>query len=256
MDSPEPRISGRADAASSGAGTVSQVPPRSSAHEVRHLSLTPWQLLLPLFAFEGFLLAMHAFVHTAPAPWDNLQIWFDLGAEGTVPAWFSSGQFLLVGLALLAAAALRRGVSPSEMRLLLVAGLGFIFLSADEAAMIHERITRYFRTYEALPRFAGNRGVWVFVYGAIGLVLFAVFIRSIAGFVRRLPRQSLLMASGFTIIVLGAVGLEVLYFYDLWTGPAQTAAEESLEMVGASLILTGAVATVFDKATLVHWRQS
>jgi len=142
MDSPEPRISGLADAASSGAGTVSQVPSRSSAHEVRHLSLTPWQLLLPLFAFEGFLLAMHAFVHTAPAPWDNLQIWFDLGAEGTVPAWFSSGQFLLVGLALLAAAALRRGVSPSEMRLLLVAGLGFIFLSADEAAMIHERITR------------------------------------------------------------------------------------------------------------------
>jgi len=221
---------------------------------VRRLTLSPWHLLLPLLAFEGLLLAMHAFVHTAPPPWDKLQIWFDLGAEGTVPAWFSSGQLLLVALALLAAA-FRREILPSEMRLLLVAGLGFLFLSADEAAMIHERVTQYLRSYEALPRFAGNRGVWVFVYGAIGLALFVVFIRSIAAFIRRLPRQALLMASGFATILLGAVGLEVLYFYDLWTGPTQTGAEELLEMVGASLILTGAVATVFDKATLVHWRE-
>lgn len=85
-----------------------------------------------------------------------------------------------------------------------------------------------------MPRFEGEHGVWVFVYGAIGLVLLVAFARPILAMLRERHTVALLIGGGFATLVAGGVAVEIAYDYGLLTGPLQTLAEETLEMIGES----------------------
>ncbi len=171
---------------------------------------------------------------------------FDLNAESTFPAWYTSSQLLLAGvLYLLAANHSRLGTNIASWRLLLLFGLLLVFLSADEAAQIHERVTSVLRPFESLPRFSGGHGMWIPVYLSGGVLLLLLTGRFWKELWRYERRGTGLCALGAVLFLAGAVGLEALSYGDLreeayrYLYLLEIAAEEGLEMFGATAILLG-----------------
>lgn len=193
-----------------------------------------------LLAIDFFLVIMHFVATTAPPPFDALTVWFDLDGESTIAAWFASSQLLISGL-LLYVAGTYGGEARSQSLLYIVVGLGFVFLSADEAAGIHEKITTFTVKHASVPRFEGDHGVWIFVYATVGAVLMVAMRRSLyaAWLYQRTPAS--LVALGFAIMVAGAVFIEILGYHGLMTDNFQVVTEELLEMLGGSLIVCGAL---------------
>lgn len=207
------------------------------------------RLFLVLLGVEVALVCLYGLT-VATQSW-LLSQWFDLDAEMSVASWFSASQLLVIGLlALVAAPFSRRPRWPSPL-FCTVVGLGFIFLSMDEAAMVHERITDVGRSHAWVPRFDDRHGTWIFAYGLVGLGLLAAFRRDILTVLRHHRRVALLMGGGFAVLVAGAVGVEVMGYYGLIASPPlQVAMEEFLEMFGATLILLGAVEFLNRTVTL------
>lgn len=201
----------------------------------------PRAILTYLLCFNVFLTLMFP-ISIASGSW-NLQQWFDLDGEISVPTWHSSSQLLVSGLFILAAIKFRcKEVSPKRGFYLLV-GLGLVFLSADEASMIHERLTPLSEKYASfVPLFRGNNGAWITIYAVVLLVIIASQAKNII-LMSRSYRESLLVFSlGLAILVTGAVLIEITMYYSLFSsGIMQVALEEFLEMTGGSIILVSAV---------------
>ena len=129
----------------------------------------------------------------------------------------------------------------------MLTGAGFVFLSADEAAAIHEKITAMGKALGYQHLSVGGHGTWIPLYLGVGLI-FAVATRRIWMSVWDEHRSAArLLLAGCVAFLLGAVVVEALSygalrspdlraFYSL-----QVAAEEALELVGVTLILTGSV---------------
>lgn len=136
---------------------------------------------------------------------------------------------------------------PAAKTFFLLVSAGFAFLSLDEAAGIHESITRSFRDIESLPRFSGDHGIWIPLYlGAGGL-----FAAATARYWLRLWRIErpgmMLFGAGVLLFLCGGVVIEAASYEELrglvnrdtylWT----VALEEFLEMCGASFMVAAAL---------------
>ena len=178
-------------------------------------------------------------------PWGPFRVWVDLNGDLSLPAWFSAMQLFTVGALWGMAAYVNRHREQVSSAFLAAVGMGFVFLSADEGSMIHERITLAAKMLGADALLIRDHGAWISIYGtaAVG----ALFLSG--GHLRRLwghnARSVLLGGLGAAVYVGGAVGVEVLGYLFLGDGAAprlasgQVLVEESLEMVGVSLILYG-----------------
>lgn len=160
---------------------------------------------------------------------------FDLNAEGAVPSWFSSLLLATSGVIVLAIATLKLQVRDRYRLHWLLIGLMFVYLSADEAAEIHEMWRHYLMPYTNWTR--------VFFYrSAVPNIIIATVVGLfLLPFAQALGRgtQIRLVASA-ALYVAGAIGVEML-------GGAQhealgtenlryqflVALEETLEMSGA-----------------------
>ena len=222
-------------------------PRRSSQRTISFALGIAVRITAILICADAILLLMHFVSLAAPPPFHHLRVWFDLDQEHTIASWFASSQLLGAAILFLFAAWWRR-FDRLERLLYAAAGSGFLFLSADEAAMIHERITEFTVRYDVVPRFRGGRGVWIFVYGAIGLGALLVFSRPLYAFLQRRRTAALLTAGGFATLVLGAVGIEAVGYYDVLKGPVQIAVEEGLELIGGSIIVCGAIVLALSVA--------
>ena len=204
------------------------------------------RLLLVLILFEIFLTLMFAIdgQFKISRPFHRL---FDLDGEATIPSWFSSMQLFLIGIVFLFSKQWPQKHQIVASGWLFFAGLGFMFLSADEAAVIHEKITRALKHIEWMPRFKGNHGIWIPVYLSVATVFAIMARRTIYSVFRVYPRQTKIMFSGMVIFLMGAVGLEILsYWYFRGTqypvlSQIEVGLEELFEMVGASIILYGSI---------------
>lgn len=160
---------------------------------------------------------------------------FDLNAEGAVPSWFSSLLLAASGVTVLAIATLKQQVRDRYRLHWLLIGLMFVYLSADEAAEIHEMWRHYLMPY------TNWTGVFFYRSTVPNVILATVVGLLLLPFARALGRgtQIRLLASA-ALYVAGAIGVEMLggahhealgmenLRYQLLV-----AAEETLEMFGA-----------------------
>ncbi len=204
----------------------------------RHLSL----LIAVEFAFVLIFLADK----WAGTPFWVIHRFFDLDAESNIPAWFASIQLFLIGIVLwMSAGHSQEGARPSPW-FLYMAACGFIFLSADEAASIHETITLVLQSKEIFPRFSGGHGIWIPIYAAVGAFFLLLTRRQLVSLWRDYRQAAGIGLAGMIVLLAGAVGLEICSYEFLRDGshPAfydlEVAMEEFLEMCGGSLMLYGA----------------
>jgi hypothetical protein len=172
---------------------------------------------------------------------------FDLDGESNLPAWFSSMQLLLISQVIFLKAYQQDiAIEPSRWFWLL-GSVGFMFLSADDAAQIHETLGRVLAHVVWLPRFKMGHGVWIFIYVFIGMIVLALTAREFSAMWNRYRRATVLMVAGVALAIAGGVILEIVSYQYLRSGSTpqlyvlEVAFEEFFEMLGASITLYGAI---------------
>lgn len=172
---------------------------------------------------------------------------FNLDREGNIPTFFSAVTLLFCGL-LLALIALnwRRRQAGMHRYWTGLAGV-FIFLSVDEAAALHERLTSPLRL--ALNTSGVLYYAWLIPYGILLLPIALVYVR----FLRWLPaRIRWLIVLAGCMYVAGAIGGELVggYWDELYgeeniTYGLLAMGEEVLEMTGV-LVFTYALMSYIE----------
>ncbi len=166
----------------------------------------------------------------------GLRRFFDLGAEANLPTFFAALLLLLVAALLVVVALGETQRQGRDRRHWWGLAIGLLFLSFDEAAMIHDGLvgpvlTQWFGRGDGVLYFN-----WYKLYLPAAVLLALVYVP----FLQRLPRRTalrFLVAAG--VFVGGAVGFEMLEAY--LTSHQLTGInlvrlfEESAEMLGAVL---------------------
>jgi hypothetical protein len=181
--------------------------------------------------------------------WTGLYRFFYLDKELTIPTYFSALQ-LLAAAVMLGLIARHQALigSPWRWHFLLLA-VGFVILSVDETASIHETVLGWLgsRLGRIVPGYTFS--TWL----GPAIIIVAVVGLSYLRFLLALPRRfaALVVASG-AIFLAGAVGAEWValdMFEERWSYQIEVIVEEGLEMVGIALFLY-ALLTYFAQARI------
>lgn len=165
----------------------------------------------------------------------------DLGGEKSLPTWFSVVQLFAVGALLFLAAMNNRQKEYLSNFALIVAGLAFTSLSADESAQLHEKLDRHLALSEMF--FAGEYGAWIIAYAVLGTLGVALGGKHLILLWRHFRSVAVVGLAGAVTYVVGAVGFEIASFPfrnskdTLTLNLAAVTFEEFLEMAGVSIIL-------------------
>lgn len=170
----------------------------------------------------------------------NLDELFSVDNENNIPTYFSSLLFLIASLVTFAIAKLKRGQANSYHIHWMILATGFLYMSIDESAILHEKlITLTNRLFSIRSDFLEYS--WV-IPGILIVLLLAIYYFP---FIRHLPRRTmwLMVMSGF-IFVIGAIGFEMLgsYAYNHFTLNSReytviVTIEEFFEMTGLILFI-------------------
>ena len=166
----------------------------------------------------------------------------DLDGEANLPTWYSSEKLFL--LALLLGLFAVRAPGRARSRLLLLPAVLTLVLSMDEVASIHEWVG--FRSDALLA--GGERvgtllpvtGIWMFLLGPLLLLVTAVAYRAMSPWLAASPAAKRLYLAGFSVMILGAMGVELaanVVTPGTWAATLQIAVEELGELVGISTLL-------------------
>jgi len=174
---------------------------------------------------------------------------FDLDSEGNIPAWFSSSQLFCVAIAYWSCALRKRKHGRPSRVFFALAGLAAVYVSSDETAQIHERVTALIgkRYVDWLPLFASNNFLWVMLVVALLMVVCQLLAGDLLLLWNNHRRVTLIAAIGITVGLSGGMGVETLGYKllqghtdSLWY-KIEVTVEEFMEMFGASLILLSAL---------------
>jgi len=164
---------------------------------------------------------------------------FSLAEEANIPTWYSAMLLAACALCLAAIAMSQSPDRPNYRRHWLILALIFVYMSMDEAAVIHEMTIRPIR--EAF----GLGGALYYAWTLPAALLMALFLASYLGFLRHLPagsRNRFILAG--LVYVGGAFGTEFIVSYwwdthgDDFTNGMLNVIQESMEIAGASLFLS------------------
>jgi len=216
----------------------------AAARSLVELSIAPERVLSWLLAVIAMLLLAATLGAIAHLEFERSTIWglrqlFHVGHENNVPTYFSSVQLLAAAI-LLGLIACREAQIRSPWRWHFgVLAVGFVALSVDEMASIHELLAR-------LGLFLMG-DFFYFTWLAPALVIVALVALSYIGLLRALPRQfQVLFATSGAVFVAGAVGVESigseiardqLDTEASWAYQLVMIVEEGLEMAGIALFI-------------------
>jgi hypothetical protein len=177
---------------------------------------------------------------------------FDLDGEANIPAWFSSAQLLAIALTLWTANRARLArQAPSPWFINLIAA-GFLLLSLDETAQVHETITGIIGSRYAdwvPPLFSHHKAFAVLtMVGLFGIL--KLFYKDARAAWRWSRRECTICLLGVSFMLLGGSLLEAIGYLYLQKGTLgyqiEVSGEEFFEMFGATLILRAALAFAGD----------
>lgn len=172
---------------------------------------------------------------------------FDLDQESNAPAWWSSFQLSLTGLLLAGFAWHMFDRRDKRSWMLIGAPLMFLFLSLDEAAMIHESLGR---KLDALVDLTNRRasllqetGVWMLFCGPLLVAAIAMMGWAAAKYFRGRKRIATMFITGFALLVGASTGVELLSnFVGQGIGyTVETLIEETGELLGETVLLWAAL---------------
>jgi hypothetical protein len=175
--------------------------------------------------------------------WAKYSMLVALDAELSLPAWFSAMLMAAAAALCFVASRFAQARDPANRRGWLALSLIFVYLSFDEAASIHERVS-----WEVQAAF-NLRGVFYFAWVLVAAPLIVLLVVLLHRFLLRLPSPvGLRVFLAGVVFVVGALGCEMIasalvergvggFWY--WT---EVIAEEGLEMAGLVLF----VAAILD----------
>ncbi len=204
------------------------------------------KLIRLLFRATGILVIIHLINLVTGGPSWQIERLFALGEEANVPTWFSS---LLWFLNFFVAYRCSRLESNLGRYLWFSIAALFLSFSIDETAMIHENIfavmNRYFplgiRSF-ILEHFKASN--WPIIASPFLVVTVIWLILTFRKLLKGSKDATNLLLVGFITVIFGGWALEmatnVLNHNNLqWIWEIENVFEESLEMVGAIIILSG-----------------
>ncbi len=202
-----------------------------------------WSIALLSVAYLGTQIILHVFDRELGGEHGLVQL-FDLRLEKNLPTAYSSLLLALAALVVFFVAVRVRSRTDAEYRHWGVLALVMLFLSFDEAAMLHERwsflIREYYRPTGIL------HDAWLIPY----LVLLVVFAIYFWPFVWKLPsdtRNRFILAGA--VFIGGAVGMEFVEgYYESYHGTwvdsryaFMAGVEEISEMIGMTMFIDAAL---------------
>jgi len=111
----------------------------------------------------------------------------------------------------------------------------------DEGSSIHEKLTLVFHNNPLVPYFDGVHGIWIVVYGCIGIITLLILRKDIFAVCKYFRKEALIFLYGMIIFLAGTAGAETItFFYIDKSNPfvytIEVILEEFLEMAGASIL--------------------
>ncbi len=205
-------------------------------------SKTALKLLFILIGIEVLFCSIFLIDFLLDHPSWRIHELFDLDNEANIPTWFSTLQLALTGLFTLCIGFNQNYAKPPSKASIITLGIGFLYLSMDEAASIHEKITLIFHNNPWVPYFDGVHGIWIVVYGCTAILLSLIFHRDIFRFFKYFPKIAIIFLLAMLTYLAGAGGAETItYFYIDRNNPFayifEVITEEFLEMLGVSILL-------------------
>jgi len=167
---------------------------------------------------------------------------FYLGFESNFPTWFSS-MLLAVAAALAYAISVSAADSTEGRRIWQVVSLGFLTMSCDEVAMIHEHLGNTLNKYVFHVE-GVNRTAWVVLVGPLALFVLVYIVLKVRKHLAGAVRAKRLLFSGMLVYVLGAFFLEATLLLFHYEGHEvlnciECIFEELFEMLGILLVIKG-----------------
>ena len=209
------------------------------------------RLLRALVAIELLLVALYWLDILCGEP-PLLNPLFDLDGEGNIPAWFSSAQLLLIALTLWTANRFRRREPLPPRRFVNLLAAGFLVLSLDETAQVHETITGVIgsRYADWVPHLVSSHKAFA-VLATVGVFwVMKTFYKDARAAWRWSRRECTICLLGVSIVLLGGSLIEAIGYLYLQKGtPAyhiEVSFEEFFEMLGETLILRAVLAFARD----------
>lgn len=209
----------------------------------------PKKAMIAALTCELLLVAIYWLDIATAAHFQLLHSLFDLDSEGNIPAWFSSSQLFCVAITFWSCALRKkRETKPSKMFFAL-AGFASVYVSSDETAQIHERVTALMgqRYVDWLPAYAAHNFLIVMIAVALLLTVCQLLADDLLQLWSTHRRLLLLAILGVFIGLIGGMGVETLG-YKLLQGHSESiwykvevTVEESMEMLGTSVVLYSAL---------------
>lgn len=195
------------------------------------------------------LLILHLVFRTANI--DNWDYWelaglFDMDSEISLYAWYSTTILLFVPACLLAFIGWKKKQSGDKLSWtwFVLAGV-FLFLSIDDGAMIHEKLSTVNRLIGLQDLLGGGIFAWSWwvIYLPIGAVLAVILFR---WFINLPRRTQIFIGVGLLVAVIGQIGMETISSLITnssgeYVGPAWRGLQKFVGRAGLSLIFFGIV---------------
>lgn len=202
----------------------------------------PGRLFALLLSFDAFFVAVFLALVVLNLRRTVLFTAFDLDLEANAPSGYSAFQLFLVAIGFLV---LGSRLIPERRRAAIlrplwrVLGVGFALIALDEVGKIHERMPIWrLRVFNI-----GRIDPWMTMYSVIAVVLAVLLFKQVMLAWREWRGEMMLFLLGIGVLGTGALVLEGVQIVMRWQGPAryfEVAAEEGLEMLGASILALAA----------------